>query len=204
MFVIFEGTEGVGKTTLMNKLGSALKADPYFDKKIVLTKEPGGTRLGKKIRKLLLNPNEKMHNLTETLLFLADRVEHIKKVIKPNLKAGNLVMSDRYNLTTLIYQVMQKNVVSKEGFKHLEAIFEIPDPDLAFILVADESYKKEDEFLDNKMNASWKEINKMYKDFYKEKNVFYTKYLINTTKKSIEECIDCCKSAIKAKVLNND
>ena len=85
MLVIFEGIDCVGKTTQINLL-----KEIYKD--AIITKEPGGTKFGKKIRNLLLNGDE-ISKKAELFLFLADRNEHYEKVIKPNL--NNLILSDR-------------------------------------------------------------------------------------------------------------
>ena len=104
-FISFEKTkEGLGGTTQANKLYDNLRGAGY---EVVLTREPGGTRLGREIRKLLLDPEynrEGMSKATELFLFMADRAQHYKEVIKPALKQGKIVITDRYFDTTLAYQ----------------------------------------------------------------------------------------------------
>ena len=103
MFVTFEGIEGSGKSTQLELCGSKLK---QLGLDIIITKEPGGTNLGKVIRQWLLNPDTKFyHSYTEVLLFIADRLEHVETVIKPALAKGKIVLCDRFKDSTTAYQV---------------------------------------------------------------------------------------------------
>lgn len=102
MFITFEGPEGCGKSTHAKKIKSYLEGKGY---KVVLTREPGGTQLGKQIRDLLLDPNSALNDRTEVYLFAADRSEHVSKIIQPALKEGKIVISDRFVDSTLAYQV---------------------------------------------------------------------------------------------------
>ncbi len=102
MFITLEGIEGSGKTTQAKHMAHFLQ-NKGFD--CVLTREPGGTRIGKKIRSILLDPESKdMDSLTELLLYNADRAQHIKKLIGPSLAAGKTVVCDRYCDATRVYQ----------------------------------------------------------------------------------------------------
>ena len=95
MFISFEGTEGVGKTTLIGKIYHYLQQQ---GQDVVLTREPGGTPMAEHIRSLLLsvNPDEMMSNDTELLLMYAARAQHLQQVIKPALEAGKTVLCDRF------------------------------------------------------------------------------------------------------------
>jgi dTMP kinase len=102
LFITVEKTrEGLGGTTLATNLANALRAQGY---EVVLTKESGGTELGQQIRKMLKDPNNKLSKATELFLQLADRAQHYKEVLKPNLRDGKIVISDRYFDSTLMYQ----------------------------------------------------------------------------------------------------
>ncbi len=100
-FITFEGIDGAGKSTHL-----AWLADFLRDKglQVVMTREPGGTTLGEKLRELLLDQHQTMHAETETLLMFAARREHLDKVILPALSRGNWVISDRYMDASFAYQ----------------------------------------------------------------------------------------------------
>ncbi len=101
LFITFEGVEGAGKTTLIQKLVQ------YFTEKkqdIFLTREPGGSELGKKLRAIILNAEEKIYPSAELFLFLADRAQHVEDCIKPALQAGKIVLCDRFIDSTIAYQ----------------------------------------------------------------------------------------------------
>ena len=101
-FITFEGVEGSGKSTQINLLADKLRET---GKEVVLTREPGGTNLGQKIRKLLLDPdNIDMDNRAEILLYAADRAQHVKKKIIPALNEGKIVLTDRYIDSNIAYQ----------------------------------------------------------------------------------------------------
>ncbi|MEJ5285173.1 MAG: dTMP kinase [Brevinematia bacterium] len=100
-FIVFEGIEGSGKTTQSILLSEKLKNRDYD---VIHTKEPGGTDFGEKIRNILLHEDE-VSDITELLLFLADRKEHIERLIKPSLEKNRIVISDRYFYSTLAYQI---------------------------------------------------------------------------------------------------
>jgi dTMP kinase len=98
VFVTLEGMEGSGKSTQAARIAKALGPDT------VLTREPGGTTLGRQIRELLLDPRWTVAGETEVLLYFADRAQHVAEVLRPALDAGRSVVSDRYVDTSLAYQ----------------------------------------------------------------------------------------------------
>jgi dTMP kinase len=101
--ITFEGIEGCGKTTQIKLAGDFLKQQriPFM-----MTEEPGGTPMGRRIREILLNkaPDEDICTEAEILLFSAARAQHVRKVILPALKAGKVVLCDRFYDATLSYQ----------------------------------------------------------------------------------------------------
>ena len=98
-FITFEGIDGAGKSTHLAFVADLLRE---AGKQVVVTREPGGTPLGEKLRELLLH--EKMHLETEALLMFASRREHIAQVIEPALQRGDWVISDRFTDATFAYQ----------------------------------------------------------------------------------------------------
>ncbi len=107
-FITFEGIEGSGKSTQIKLLAQHLQ---LLGHDVVLTKEPGGTRIGAKIRSLILDPETELTaKNTEVLLFFADRLEHVETVIKPALAAGKIVLCDRYVDSTTAYQIGGRGV----------------------------------------------------------------------------------------------
>mgnify|MGYP000331865996 CR=1 FL=1 len=103
MFISFEGTEGVGKTTLIRKIYEHFQSQAQD---VILTREPGGTPMAEQIRGLLLavNHEEQMCNDTELLLMYAARAQHIAQVIMPALEAGKIVLCDRFTDASFAYQ----------------------------------------------------------------------------------------------------
>jgi len=102
LFVTFEGGEGSGKTTQIRRLAKRLEKEKYAH---VVTREPGGTSIGEKIRKITHNPdNAELCDIAEAYLMVAARAQHVHEVIKPALKAKKIVICDRFLDSTLAYQ----------------------------------------------------------------------------------------------------
>ncbi|MBV9389322.1 MAG: dTMP kinase [Chroococcidiopsidaceae cyanobacterium CP_BM_ER_R8_30] len=105
--IVFEGVEGCGKTTQLQRSWQWLQSLPTSCplSKVVVTREPGGTELGLKLRQLLLQTEGKpMQDLAELLLYAADRAQHVEEVLKPHLADSALVLCDRYTDSTIAYQ----------------------------------------------------------------------------------------------------
>lgn len=100
-FISFEGIDGAGKSTHIDSFAKLLK-ERYPERDVVMTREPGGTQLGEQLRALLLDAP--MNLETEALLMFAARREHIAQVIEPALKAGKIVISDRFTDASFAYQ----------------------------------------------------------------------------------------------------
>ena len=154
MLVTFEGGEGCGKSTQIKLFERYLK-EKNID--YILSREPGGTPLCEKIRKLLLENKEDMSAKTEFLLFSSARAEHVEKVVKPNLDAGKVVVLDRYYHSSYAYQ----GYAGGQNLNELKAIteFAISDckPDLVFLL--DISYK--DGFMRKSMDENLKNLDRI-------------------------------------------
>ncbi len=101
LFITLEGGEGAGKTTSLAFVRAFLE---LAGRKVVVTREPGGTPLGEKIRELLLHGRDDMHVDTELLLMFAARAEHLARVVRPALATGAVVVCDRFTDATYAYQ----------------------------------------------------------------------------------------------------
>lgn len=109
--IVFEGTEGAGKTTQIGLLGERLARAGV---PCVAAREPGGTPVGNEIREILLHPDGEITAATEALLFMASRAELIAREINPSLDAGKIVLLDRFFLSTYAYQVVGRGLPEKE------------------------------------------------------------------------------------------
>ena len=137
LFITFEGIEGSGKTYQSKKLFKKIKS---MKLPVIYTREPGGTRTGEKIRKVILedyfysNFKEKFNKYTDTLLYLAARNEHIEKKLKPAIYKKKIIICDRFIDSTLAYQVygdgVNKTLIDSVHKYILGSI----KPDLTFIL----------------------------------------------------------------------
>ncbi len=169
MFISFEGIEGAGKTSIIKAVRDYLKNRGIG---FIITREPGSTKTGKKIRAILLDPeNKNMDFRTELLLYMADRAQHIADIIKPALKSGKLVLCDRYFDATLAYQGYGRGIDKKIIKKLHGLIFDNFMPDITFLL---------DLFPETGLSRAWKDINSGGRDeketrFEKEKMEFHKK-----------------------------
>jgi len=101
-FITFEGIDGSGKTTQMRRLAERLRAEKHD---VFETVEPGGTAVGQQIRRILLDSaNEDLRPTAELLLYFASRAQNVEQCILPALRAGKIVLSDRFTDSTLAYQ----------------------------------------------------------------------------------------------------
>ena len=100
-FITFEGIDGSGKSTQLRFLNNFLRTKGC---QALLTREPGGTKLGLRLREALLDATEEVDPLTELLVFAADRAQHVRRILVPALERGEVVISDRYADATIAYQ----------------------------------------------------------------------------------------------------
>ena len=137
-FIVLEGIDGCGKTTQIKKLFEWLPKSGLINKNATLikTREPGGSLLGREIRNMILKNNQSNppSNLTELLLYFADRSEHISKIILPALQNGHWIISDRFSGSTLAYQGYGREI-NIDIIKKLENIVcKNIKPDITFFL----------------------------------------------------------------------
>ena len=108
MFITVEGIEGSGKTTQIEHIAGFLTHKGIDH---ITTREPGATRIGKKIRGILLDPESRnMAPLSELLLYMADRVQHVNETIRPALTEGKTVLCDRFHDATVVYQGIARGI----------------------------------------------------------------------------------------------
>lgn len=148
MFITLEGIEGSGKST---QILHVLNFINHLGLKCIMTREPGGTRIGGKIRSVLLDPESSNINpATELLLYTADRAQHIQEVILPMIEAGGIVICDRYFDATLAYQGVARGL-DTALIRDLHERFCLNlKPDLTFLL---------DLTPDTGLLRAWKQLN---------------------------------------------
>jgi dTMP kinase len=134
-FITLEGGEGAGKSTQAKRLAEALKARGH---EVALTREPGGSPGAEEIRKLLVEGHrDRWTPISETLLFLAARADHVTRTIEPALSAGRWVVCDRFSDSTYVYQGIAREVGLEKVRALQEAAFGTFAPDLTLILDLD-------------------------------------------------------------------
>lgn len=141
-FITLEGVDGSGKSTVLSHLGQALAAQGY---PVVLTREPGGTDIGRAIRAVLLDVESTgMSPLCEAMLYAADRAQHISEVIQPALEAGNLVLCDRFTDSTIAYQSFGRGLERAwvEQLCEVTADGLVPDKTLLLDLPVEEGFRR--------------------------------------------------------------
>jgi dTMP kinase len=132
MFITFEGTDGSGKTTQIERLKHALEEKGCQVEK---TREPGGTKVAEKIRDILLyEMEETIHPETEALLYASARAQHVRELIRPALKAGKIVVCDRFIDSSLVYQGMARGLTLETVLSINEVAIAGLWPDLTFVL----------------------------------------------------------------------
>ena len=132
MFITLEGIEGSGKTTQIHRLAEFIN---HSGMRCVTTRQPGGTVIGEQIRSILLNPeNHTLEAMTELLLYLADRAQHINEIIRPALTAGKAVICDRYFDATVVYQGFARGLSVDLLLELHRLLFDNLKPDITFLL----------------------------------------------------------------------
>lgn len=137
-FITFEGGEGSGKTTVIEKIKKDLEELNFT---VLKTREPGGSKISEQIRDVILNvENTNMDYMTEALLYAASRRQHLEEIIRPAIKKGKVVICDRYIDSSLAYQgyarglgvdeVYNLNLVATNGFLPEVTIFIDLDPEV--------------------------------------------------------------------------
>ena len=128
-FITLEGIEGSGKTSSIKSITDLLDSKRIS---YVVTREPGGSSIGSELRSILLDPKTEISSEVELLLMLADRKDHVEKVILPNLKTGNWVISDRFMDSSIAYQGGGRKL-DKKMIDSFSKNLSLPNPDLTLL-----------------------------------------------------------------------
>ncbi len=169
-FITFEGIDGSGKSTQLRLLAENLRASGL---KVITTREPGGTELGRQLREAFLETHEKVAPMAELLAFAADRAQHVEFLIKPALLENKIVISDRYADATFAYQgagrgfpadkVNQVIALATGGLRpDLTLFFDIP----VEIAIERMSVRDESEAKANRMDAETAEFYTRVREAY--------------------------------------
>ena len=139
--LVFEGAEGVGKSTQLRRLGSALSA---AGRSVLALREPGGTPLGDEVRRMLLDPDGDVAPATEALLFMASRAQLVERLVRPALADGVVVLLDRFFLSTYAYQVAGRGLPAEQvrAANRLAIGDLVPDLTLVLTLPAGEGLRR--------------------------------------------------------------
>jgi len=197
-FVVFEGGDGAGKSTQVKQLTEKLTK---LKETVVITREPGGTELGKKIREILLDQNEfEVSPRMEALLFAADRSINMSQIIKPALEKGNVVIADRHIDSSIAYQGVGRGL----GAQTIEEISRWATqeiiPDLTVLLDVDantgQSRLETKDRLDRESTDFHTKVNQAFRDLAKANP---DRYIVIDATKPVEEISDLVFNAYKAK-----
>jgi len=194
MFITFEGSEGGGKSTQAQLLKEYLENKGY---KVKLFREPGGTRISEKIRKILLDPNEKITPLAELFLYLAARAQLVKEEIKPALEKGCIVIGDRFIDSTTAYQGWGRNIdvqlikkmnklVTGNIIPDLTLVFQVENP-LGFKKKATDRLEKESASFHRRVQEGYLKIAQQEPDRVK---IIPVKEGIEAIQKKVREIVD--------------
>jgi dTMP kinase len=194
-FITLEGVDGAGKTSHIEFIKEYL-TNLKFD--FIMTREPGGTELGERLREILLH--DEMTPKTETILMFAARNEHIEKVIRPGLTSGAIVISDRFTDASYAYQSGGKGVEDEEIDVLKDLVQKNLQPDLTFLfdLPVEVSIKR------LKKTRKLDKFEKEEKDFHENVRKKYLMIAKNNPKRfsvlNSEKSIDEIQSQIKIKL----
>jgi dTMP kinase len=189
-FICFEGVEGSGKSTQAKLLYKFIKKK--ITKKVILTREPGGTLFSEKIRNLMLDKKTNISPLTEFFLLMAARNEHITSKINFYLKKNFIIICDRFFYSTLAYQHYLEGMDKKFIFSIQKKIFNKVHPDITFLI---DLNKKESKVRINKRakktnrfdKLSIYHFNKIRNGFIKISKMYKNKIVLIKGNKSLNE-----------------
>lgn len=197
LFITFEGPDGSGKSTIANLVYEELLNRNIS---VIKTREPGGTRIGEKIRDIILdNDLSEMNMKTEALLYAASRAQHVEEKIRPNLEKGVTVICERFVLSSLAYQ----------GYARGQKLFDILDinnfatgcllPDIVFVFKTNNiTLSRKDRDTYDRLELESTDFHKKVTDFYNNLEKKDNYYFIDASK-SIEEVFNDCMNVLEEK-----
>jgi dTMP kinase len=167
LFITFEGTDGSGKSTQIAMLEKALTD---FGHVPIVTREPGGTRIGELIRNIILDTkNTEISDVTEMMLYAASRAQHVDEIIRPNLEAGRIVISDRFVDSSIAYQGGARGLGEAVKDVNAYAVRECR-PDISFFMLAntEELFRRVRKNRADRIEAEGLSLQKAAEEVYKE------------------------------------
>ena len=199
-FITLEGIEGSGKSTNLSFIKQILDDNQI---NYIVTREPGGGPLGPNLREILLDKSNAISPTVEMLLMMADRKDHVDNVIKPNLKKGNWVISDRYLDSTIAYQgggrQLDVNLIT-----FLSTDLDLPTPDLTllFDLPVNEALERAKERSElDRFESEPEDFHNRIRDSYLEQASKNDRFKIVNSSKEIESVAEQVKNYVN-KFLN--
>ncbi len=199
LFIVLEGPDGSGKSTMANMIGEYYKNE---GREIVFTREPGGTKISEQIRDIILdNNNIEMAYTTEALLYAASRAQHVAEFIKPHLEKGHVVISERYVYSSIVYQGIGRGL----GIQKVKEINDFaidglkPDLVLFFDINPEKALNRklsrgEGDRLENEKLAFHKSVYEGYKEILK----YYDEVISINADKSVDELFYDIKDIINS------
>jgi dTMP kinase len=169
-FIVIEGSDGSGKSTLARRLTAALKKSGH---KVCPVREPGGTSLSERVRHVLLHVRETISSRAELFLYLASRAQLIDEVIRPALKRGEIVVADRFSLSTYAYQSAGRGLPLREVMAADQFARDGVAPDLTIVLAVSE---KDAEKRMKAMGNMPDRIERESRPFHRRVRQFYEKW----------------------------
>ena len=204
IFIAFEGGENCGKSTISEFLVKKLNGMGF---PTIWTREPGGTKcpVSEKIREIIIDPKNKICNISEALLFSASRAQHINKLILPSLKKGTNIVSDRFVLSSYVYQGIGRDL----GIPVVKIINDLAceglEPDITFLLDLDvkkgeeRTPKKKKDRIEQIKGSFHEDIRKGYLQLAKKDPKIITIDAEQSEKKVCEEVLKYTLRTIKQK-----
>lgn len=203
LFISFEGADGCGKSTQAKLFADYLKQQGYD---VVLTREPGGTPISEKIRNIILDPQLKEENpRTEMLLFAAARAQHVEELIRPSVRAGKIVICDRFVDSSIAYQGYARGLGEQVEIVNSYAIDGcLPDITFFFDISPDEA-RKRNSFTDkaDRLELEKNEFyQKVYEGFVALSKKFTERYVVIDAGGSIDDIQEKLRSYFNDVIAN--